>query len=132
MPTQPQPILRNRELLRPTIAAVVSVDGDMVTVKALLDSLGGYEEYEYPAIGAAHFRADDVVIVLYRSEDPRHGVVLGAIGEGGESSWHTHLMGVDGGTRVIADDYSLVVPFFEIETGETLEIAAGGILMIIG
>jgi hypothetical protein len=111
---------------------VVSVSGHEVTVKALLDSLGGYEEYTYPAIGAAHFRADDVVIVLYRSEDPRHGVVLGGIGEGSESGWHTHLMGVDGGTRVIEDDYNLVVPEFEIESGETLEIEAGGILEILG
>jgi hypothetical protein len=114
------------------VAAVVSVSGADVTVKALLDTLGGYEEFTYQAIGAAHFRPDDVVIVLYRSDSPKHGVVLGAIGEAGESGWHTHLMGVDGGIRVIQSGYGLVLPRFEIEDGETLEIEDGGVLVLVG
>lgn len=46
--------------------------------------------------------------------------------------WHTHRMSVDSGTRTIAAGYSLVVPDFEIPAGTVLEIAAGGVLMVIG
>lgn len=48
------------------------------------------------------------------------------------SSWHTHRMSVDTGTRTIATGYSLVVPEFEVPSGMVLEIASGGILMVIG
>lgn len=83
----------------------------------------------YIPCGAVKVRNDDTAVTDITKYQDAHGwFEVPVIPD----DWHTHLMSVDAGTRTIDGGYSLIVPDFEIPTGMALEIAEGGILMVIG
>lgn len=86
----------------------------------------------YIPAGAVKVRNDDTAVTDVTKYQDAHGW-FNLPGDVTQSApWHTHRMSVDTGTRTIAAGYSLVVPWFEIPAGMVLEIAAGGVLMVIG
>ena len=64
---------------RPSLATVEEVGATTATVRVLGSSGGGAESYVCPAIGLHALVVGAVVLVVFLSDDPGSGVVVGAL-----------------------------------------------------
>lgn len=119
----------------PATNTIVAVAGtsQIYATPLTIDQIDDIAFGSYIPIGAVRVRNDDTEVTdITKYQDARGWLNMPTSDVAVSAPWHTHRMSVDTGTRTIAAGYSLIVPNFEIPAGMALEIAAGGVLMVIG